>query len=63
MILGVVSTALPFTLIAWGETKIDSGVAAIGNASMPIFVAILAHQASARASGQRDPVSSASCSV
>ena len=30
MILGVVSTALPFTLIAWGETKVDSGVAAIG---------------------------------
>jgi drug/metabolite transporter (DMT)-like permease len=28
MFLGIVSTALPFTLIAWGETKIDSGVAA-----------------------------------
>jgi|SRR5262245_6761358 len=41
-ILGVINTALPFTLIAWGETKIDSGVAAIGNASMPIFVTILA---------------------
>jgi drug/metabolite transporter (DMT)-like permease len=41
-ILGVVNTAVPFTLIAWGETRIDSGVAAIGNASMPIFVAILA---------------------
>src|SRR5881628_1774676 len=32
IILGVVNTALPFTLIAWGETRIDSGVAAIGNA-------------------------------
>jgi drug/metabolite transporter (DMT)-like permease len=42
VILGVVNTALPFTLIAWGETRIDSGVAAIGNASMPIFIAILA---------------------
>ena len=42
MILGVISTALPFTLIAWGETKIDSGVAAIANGSMPIFVTILA---------------------
>src|SRR5262249_36017394 len=31
-ILGIVNTALPFTLIAWGETRIDSGVAAIGNA-------------------------------
>ena len=40
----VVNTALPFTLIAWGETKIDSGVAAIANASVPIFVAVLAIQ-------------------
>jgi drug/metabolite transporter (DMT)-like permease len=42
IVLGAVNTALPFTLIAWGETKIDSGIAAIANASVPIFVAILA---------------------
>jgi drug/metabolite transporter (DMT)-like permease len=42
IILGVINTAVPFTLIAWGETRIDSGVAAIGNASMPLFVALLA---------------------
>jgi drug/metabolite transporter (DMT)-like permease len=42
VILGIVNTALPFTLIAWGETRIDSGVAAIGNATVPIFVTILA---------------------
>jgi drug/metabolite transporter (DMT)-like permease len=42
VVLGVISTALPFWLIAWGQTRIDSGIAAIGNASMPIFVAILA---------------------
>jgi drug/metabolite transporter (DMT)-like permease len=55
MFLGIVSTALPFTLIAWGETKIDSGVAAIGNASMPVFVAALAirFRASERATGSR----------
>jgi drug/metabolite transporter (DMT)-like permease len=55
MVLGVFSTALPFTLIAWGETKIDSGVAAIGNASMPIFVALLAlrFRKSERATGAR----------
>jgi drug/metabolite transporter (DMT)-like permease len=40
--LGVVTAALPFTLIAWGEKHVDSGVAAIANASMPIFVALLA---------------------
>jgi drug/metabolite transporter (DMT)-like permease len=42
VILGIINTALPFTLIAWGETRIDSGVAAIGNAAVPIFVTILA---------------------
>src|SRR5215210_9207925 len=40
--LGVVNGAIPFTLIAWGEKNIDSGVAAIANASMPIFVVLLA---------------------
>ena len=53
--LGVVNTALPFTLIAWGETKIDSGVAAIANGSMPIFVVLLAikFRESERATGDR----------
>jgi drug/metabolite transporter (DMT)-like permease len=40
--LGIVNAAIPFTLIAWGEKHIDSGVAAIANASMPIFVVLLA---------------------
>ena len=55
IILGIVNSALPFTLIAWGETKIDSGVAAIGNASMPIFVVLLAFRfrKSERATGSR----------
>ena len=42
VVLGVITTALPFWLIAWGQTRIDSGIAAIANASMPIFVALLA---------------------
>ncbi|HYY33114.1 MAG TPA: DMT family transporter [Gaiellaceae bacterium] len=41
-VLGTLNMALPFTLIAWGEKHIDSGVAAIANATVPIFVAILA---------------------
>jgi len=41
-VLGVFNTVLPFTLITWGETHIDSGVAAIGNASTPIWVALVA---------------------
>jgi drug/metabolite transporter (DMT)-like permease len=42
LVFGVINGALPFTLIAWGEKHIDSGVAAIANASVPIFVALLA---------------------
>src|SRR5947208_16090376 len=40
--LGVLNGAIPFTLIAWGERHIDSGVAAVANATVPIFVAALA---------------------
>jgi drug/metabolite transporter (DMT)-like permease len=42
LILGGINAAIPFTLIAWGQTHIDSGIAAIANASVPIFVALLA---------------------
>jgi drug/metabolite transporter (DMT)-like permease len=42
LILGLVNAAVPFTLIAWGEKHIDSGVAAIANATVPIFVVLLA---------------------
>jgi len=42
IVLGVLNAAVPFTLIAWGETYVDSGVAAVANASVPIFVAVLA---------------------
>jgi drug/metabolite transporter (DMT)-like permease len=42
LVLGVVNAALPFTLIAWGEKYVDSGVAAVANSSVPIFVALLA---------------------
>jgi drug/metabolite transporter (DMT)-like permease len=40
--LGVVNAAIPFTLIAWGERHIDSGIAAIANSGVPIFVVLLA---------------------
>jgi drug/metabolite transporter (DMT)-like permease len=42
IVLGVINAAVPFTLIAWGEKHVDSGVAAVANSSVPIFVAILA---------------------
>ena len=42
VVLGVINGALPFTLIAWGEKHVDSGIAGVANASVPIFVALLA---------------------
>ena len=39
--IGIVNGAIPFTLIAWGERHIDSGIAAVANASVPIFNAVL----------------------
>jgi drug/metabolite transporter (DMT)-like permease len=40
--VGFLNAAFPFVLIAWGEKYVDSGVAAIANASVPIFVVLLA---------------------
>ena len=40
--LGVLNAALPFWLIAWGEQYIDSGLAAVVQASVPIFNALIA---------------------
>ena len=53
--LGFANSALPFTLIAWGEQHIDSSIAAIANAPVPIFVALLAirFRPSERARGLR----------
>lgn len=41
LVLGVVNAAVPMTLVAWGETHIDSSIAAIAQASVPIFVVLL----------------------
>ena len=42
LVLGLFSAAIPFTLIAWGEKHIDSGVAGVVQASLPVFTALLA---------------------
>lgn len=41
--MGLFNTALPFVLISWGETRIDSGLAAILNATTPLFAIAIAH--------------------
>jgi drug/metabolite transporter (DMT)-like permease len=41
-LVGLVNTAVPFWLLSWGETRIDSGLASIIQGSVPIFNALLA---------------------
>src|SRR3989441_5621553 len=41
-VVGLLNTAVPFWLLSWGEKRIDSGLASIIQASVPIFNALLA---------------------
>ncbi len=41
--VGLMNTALPFTLITWGEQNIDSGLATVLNATVPLFTLMFAH--------------------
>jgi drug/metabolite transporter (DMT)-like permease len=41
--MGVFNTAVPFTLITWGETRIASSLASILNGSVPLFTIVIAH--------------------
>lgn len=41
--MGVFNLVLPFLLITWGETKIDSSLAAILNGAQPLFIIVIAH--------------------
>ena len=43
LVMGLLNNALPFTLIVWGQSHITSGVAAILNASTPLFTVLFAH--------------------
>ena len=42
VVVSVLNTALPFWLLAWGETRINSGTASIVQAAVPIFNVLLA---------------------
>jgi drug/metabolite transporter (DMT)-like permease len=42
VVVALVNTALPFWLLSWGETRIDSGLASIIQAAVPVFNAGLA---------------------
>jgi drug/metabolite transporter (DMT)-like permease len=42
VVVALVNTAAPFWLLSWGETRIDSGLASIIQASVPIFNVLIA---------------------
>ena len=43
MVMAALNNAIPFALIAYGETAIASGVASILNAATPVFTVLVAH--------------------
>lgn len=45
LVLGISNVAVPFLLISWGEQSIDSAVAAILDATVPLFAIVIAHLA------------------
>ena len=42
IIVGFLNNALPFTLITWGQTHINSGLSSIFNATTPFFTVLVA---------------------
>jgi len=42
-VLGITNIAIPFFLISWGEQSIDSAVASILDATVPLFTILIAH--------------------
>ncbi|QQS36146.1 MAG: DMT family transporter [Ignavibacteriales bacterium] len=43
LFLGLINQAIPFFLISWGQQAIDSSVAAILDATVPLFTIVIAH--------------------
>jgi drug/metabolite transporter (DMT)-like permease len=42
-VMGALNNLIPFNLIFWGQTRITGGLAAILNATTPLFTVVLAH--------------------
>ena len=43
LVIGLINIAIPFFLISWGELHIDSAVASILDATVPLFTILIAH--------------------
>ncbi len=41
--MGLVNNVIPFSLIVWGQSHVASGIAAILNATTPVFTVLVAH--------------------
>jgi drug/metabolite transporter (DMT)-like permease len=41
LLLGLIGNAVPFWLVAWGETHVDSGIAAVAQSTVPLFTVLL----------------------
>lgn len=41
--IGILNNAIPFSLIVWGQSHLASGLAAILNATTPLFTVLVAH--------------------
>ena len=53
--MGLLNNAIPFCLIVWGQTHIASGLAAILNATTPLFTVVVAHVLTARRKDDAEP--------
>lgn len=55
LVMGLVNNVIPFSLIFWGQTEIGAGLAAVLNATTPLFAAVIAHFATSdeRLTGNR----------
>src|SRR5262245_36753659 len=42
-IMSLLNPCVPFMLISWGETRIDSSLASILNGTVPLFTIVIAH--------------------
>jgi drug/metabolite transporter (DMT)-like permease len=43
VMMAILNIALPFTLISWGETTVESSLASILNGTVPLFSIVIAH--------------------
>ena len=43
LVSGLITNAIPFSLITWEQTQVEGGIAAVMNAMTPCFVVLLAH--------------------